>query len=201
MLQLKRYITDLLSNPDKVEVGIALLGLGDIEWGLFPPSHQPEGENYSYLTIVSSIFREENAGKLNYKRYYDMLKEHLGGDDSFIPDEFKPARLGLSKLVKRSIKKHIRELPTFDAKTREIQKIIDFLGPEIYAAQFPEEISYYGGNINKKRRSVKQNSRKRNNKKYKKNSNKYSGGSRYKRKTKHKSKNKNRKLKSQRKQK
>ena len=117
-----------------------------------------------------------------------------------MPDELKPARLGLSKLVKRSMRKHVRELPTYDLKTREIRRIREYLGPSEYAHQFPGGISRYGGNRNKKRKRRKRNSRKRNNKnKYKKTS-KYSGGSRYKRKTKRKSKNKNRKLKTRRKQ-
>ena len=197
------YITDLLSNPDNVEVGIALLGLGAIEWALYHPEGQPQDEEWSYLYIVASIFGEENTRKPNYKRYYDMLKEHFGGDDSVIPDELKPARLGLQRLVKRSIRKHVRELPTSAAKTRKIRAIREYLGPAEYDHQFPGGISRYGGNRkrkNKKRRSVKRNSRKRNSrKKYKKTSNKYSGGSRYKRKSARKSKNKNRKLKTQRK--
>jgi len=198
------YITDLLSNPDKIEVGIALLGLGDIGWALSPPEGQPQDDEWSYLDIVSSIFGEENTRKLNYKRYYDILKGHFGGDDSNIPEELKPVRLGLQRLVKRSIRKHVRELPTYDLKTQKIRKIRKFLGPAEYAAQFPDGISRFGGNKtskrkNRKRRSVKRNSRKRNiRKKYKKTS-KYSGGSRYKRKTSRKSKNKNRKLKTQRK--
>ena len=192
------YITGLLSNPDKVEVGIALLGLGAIEWALFHPEGQPQDDEWSYLDIVSSIFGEENTRKPNYKRYYDMLKEHFGGDDSYIPDELKPARLGLKRLAKRSIRTHVRELPTYDLKTQEIRKIRKFLDPAEYDHQFPGGISRYGGNRkrkSRKQRSIKRRSIKRKNiKKYKKTS-KYSGGSRYKRK----SKNKNRKLKTQRK--
>ena len=202
------YINGLLSNPDNVEVGIALLGLGAIEWALHHPEGQPQDEDASYLDIVSSIFREENTRKPNYKRYYDMLKEHFGGDDSYMPDELKPARLGLQRLVKRSIQKRVKGLPTSAAKTQEIRKIREYLGPAEYDHQFPGGISRYGGNRKRKSRkrrsvkrgSVKRNSRKRNiRKKYKKTSNKYSGGSRYKRKIARKSKNKNRKLKTQRK--
>ena len=202
------YITDLLSNPDKIEVGIALLGLGNIEWALFPPEGQPQDDDWSYLTILGNIFREENTRKPNYKRYYDMLKEHFGGDDSVIPDELKPARLGLQRLVKRSIMKDVKGLPTSALKTRKIRAIREYLGPAEYDHQFPGGISRYGGNRKRKSRkrrsvkrgSVKRNSRKRNiRKKYKKTSNKYSGGSRYKRKIARKSKNKNRKLKTQRK--
>ena len=153
------YIEYLLTRQDYVDEGIELLDLGDIEWGLYPPPHQPEDEEASYLDIVLSIFREENTRKLNYKRYYDHLKEHFGGNDSFIPDELKPARLGLKKLVKRSIRKQIRELPTYDLKTQEIQKIIDFLGPEEYAAQFPDGISRFGGNRKRKSRKSPKSSK------------------------------------------